>query len=388
MTARGKDRAGRSEPDRASGQGRDNREKRFVLTPASKIRPENPRWAWEGRIPLKAVSLLIGPPGLGKSTVQAMLAAQLTRGEAPGEFHGKPVKVVMVSAEDSAASTIRPRLEAAGADLARVLLLTVEIDDATGMMALPSDVKRLRNALRRVRARVLFIDPLVAYLDEGVDSYKDQHVRRVIAMLTQMAEELGVAINAVMHLNKKETQDILARISGAGGFGAAARSVLAVGRDPNDPDRARGGMRVIAHVKCNVGPQLPSLAAHIEPVALPHAGEDVLTSRLVLDGESPVEGAELLLAAISSDERLAREEAADFLREQLANGREVRASELLSRAKDELDVSANTLRRAKKEVGVRTREVRGNTGSYWVWFIPPPDVANAAEPKKRRKRGR
>ena len=48
------------------------------------------------------------------------------------------------------------------------------------------------------------------------------------------------------------------------GIVAAARSALMVGKSPGDPD-----LRVLAHVKSNLGPLAPSLS--FEPVSTPGA---------------------------------------------------------------------------------------------------------------------
>ena len=71
--------------------------------------------------------VLDGDPGLGKSTVTLDLAARLSTGARMP--HGPstigPVNVVVLSAEDGLADTIRPRLDAAGGDPKRVVTLTI-----------------------------------------------------------------------------------------------------------------------------------------------------------------------------------------------------------------------------------------------------------------------
>ncbi len=54
--------------DGSAGDGRPFQAE-AVLTPASDIRPERIEWTWQGRIPFGSVTLLVGEPGLGKSTV-------------------------------------------------------------------------------------------------------------------------------------------------------------------------------------------------------------------------------------------------------------------------------------------------------------------------------
>jgi len=58
------------------------------LVAASDVRIERVRWAWENRIPLRAVTLLAGLEGLGKTVLMLWLLAKLTRGTLPGELFG------------------------------------------------------------------------------------------------------------------------------------------------------------------------------------------------------------------------------------------------------------------------------------------------------------
>ncbi len=113
----------------------------------------------------------------------------------------------------------------------------------------------------------------------------------------------------------------LARVSGSVGFTAAARSVVVLARDPEDPEGETGSRRVIAHAKCNVGPLAPSLCARIEPrLVQADCGTNLETSRVVLLGETAQSARDLLEQPGSSEERSARDEAAGFLRAELANG--------------------------------------------------------------------
>ncbi len=327
-------------------------------------------WAWQGRFPLRAVSLLVGVPGLGKSTLQALLAAHLSRGAAEGDLQGEPVTVLMANAEDSPSTTIRPRLEVAGADLHRVIFVHLEIDGVSGTMTLPDDVERLREAMRRSGARVLMVDPVMAYMSGSTDSHKDQHVRRVLAPLAQLADELDVAVVGVMHLNKRESADRLARVSGSTGFTAAARSVVAFGRDPHDEERERGSLRIIAHAKCNVGPEMPSLACHIEGDTIEQNGHTISTSRLLLDGESDVSPNDLLAVPASKEERSEVDEACDFLLGALAAG-ERPVADLLREAQRE-GIAKRTLYRAREALRLESvkLEVEFGAARRRAWKLP------------------
>src|SRR5205807_3082914 len=76
-------------------------------------------WLWPSRIPLGKLTLFAGDPGLGKSLITLDIAARVTRGvDWPDSgLNEKRGSVIILSAEDDASDTIRPRLRAAGADL-------------------------------------------------------------------------------------------------------------------------------------------------------------------------------------------------------------------------------------------------------------------------------
>src|SRR5262249_31733160 len=91
------------------------------LVPLNDVAPAAVRWLWRGWVPLGKVTVLDGDAGLGKSTLLLDLAARVSTGaEMPDGTPGPRAGVVVVSAEDGLGDTIRPRLEAAGADLRRV----------------------------------------------------------------------------------------------------------------------------------------------------------------------------------------------------------------------------------------------------------------------------
>lgn len=108
-----------------------------ILTPYSAIDAKLTRWAWQDRIPMGALALLTGSEGLGKTALGLALVAQLTRGELPGDLHGTPVKVALLTPEDDAGATIRKRLDAAGADVSRVFDMQMKKDTTARGFCLP-----------------------------------------------------------------------------------------------------------------------------------------------------------------------------------------------------------------------------------------------------------
>jgi len=298
-------------------RGDAGRQLRF--TAASTIRPERTRWLWRDRVPLGAVTLLAGKQGLGKSTLTVELAARLSRGELPGDLRGSRAGTLVVSYEDAPSSTISPRLRAAEADLARVHIVTAEVEGVPDLVALPVDLDELGRAARLHQARLLVVDPLVAALPAGeLNAHRDQDVRRALAPLGQLAEEHDLAVVALIHFNKAQGTDAVARVSGSTGFTAAARSVLAFGADPEDPDGEEGPARVLAHAKSNLGPRAASVRCRLEGREIEGLDRSrIETSRLVVGNECETCASDLLAPVA---DRSRADAAADFLERELASG--------------------------------------------------------------------
>ena len=342
--------ASRYEPEPESEGGR--RALEVVGTESVTHRPVE--WLWEGRIPYGELTLLVGDPGVGKSLLTCWLAARVAGG---GGY------ALLVSAEDDPARTIRPRLEAAGADLRKVGLLQARAGGVEDVVTLPADADRITNIVRDTGARLLVVDPLSAHLEESVNSWRDQSVRRALAPLARAAQTTGCAVVVVAHLNKLRGAEATYRVGGSIGIPAAARSVLLLARDPDDPD---GDQRVLAHAKSNLAPLAASLALRV--VAPPARGGQ---PRLEVLGEVDHSARDLLNE--QAIEPAARDDAKEFLLEALADG--PRPAKELFREAREAGVSEITLRRAAKTLGITRRRVsqRGGNrgGGWWEWALPP-----------------
>jgi hypothetical protein len=244
--------------------------RKLTLTTADCIKSGRVRWLWDGWVPLGALTVVAGEPGLGKSTLTgAHLAACITRGALAGELHGNPADVLIASAEDDWSAVIVPRLMAANGNLERVHRVDISDDDGAGTFILPDDVKRLELALDVLAeagrtVAMLVVDPIGAFLSAGTDSHKDASVRRALTPAAQLAMDRGMAVVAVAHLTKDASARLMSRVSGSVAFGAAPRSVIGFARDPDDPDGEQGADRIIVHAKSNVGRYATSLTARVE----------------------------------------------------------------------------------------------------------------------------
>jgi len=349
------------------------RDYRAVLVRVSDVAAERVRWLWKDRLAFGKVALGEGNPGQGKSTFTLDLAARLTTGRPmPGETLAGPVRgVVLLSLEDAIADTIRPRLEAAGADLERVFVLTgVKTRGGEDVPVLPAHLDVLEEACRRVSAGLIVIDPFMAYLDPSVDSHKDQHVRRALAPLCQLAERMNVAVLIIRHLNKASGGDPMYRGGGSIGIIGAVRSSLIIGRDPADEQA-----RVVALNKSNNGPDdARALRFKLENTA---AG----VARIVWLGECDLTAADVLGVPLDGEGRSALGDAQTILQDLLANG-PMRGRDVQRHARD-AGVSDATLGRARSALRIVSRKVGYNGETYWAWSLPdtvPPGPVCPSQP--------
>jgi hypothetical protein len=347
---------------------------RVTVESFAEIHTRRTRWAWAGRIPLGSPTLLVGREKLGKSTLTCKLAAELSRGKLDGDLAGEPSNVLMLSYEDSASGTIKPRLLAAGADLRRVFRLTAQRDGFRDLVSLPDDVDAVGAMVGEHACRLVIVDPFSASLGEGVNTHRDQHMRRAIAQLAQIAEAHDAALLLVAHFNKSPQGDSLTRVLGARALTAASRSVLVFGRPPDAEDRAPE--RILAHAACNLSAEAPSLACKVEPREVPTEVGTIPTSRLVIVGETDAR-ADDLLASRSDDERTDRAVAAEWLAEQLADG-EWHASAALKAAANADGISTRTLHRARQLLGVEDVRRGMPATSHWRLPVVPPLVGTTA----------
>lgn len=195
--------------------------------PFSQIREEKVEWLVPSMLPLGCVSLLVGRGGQGKSTFCGHLAAKLSRGEPafPGDRPTEPANTLFISAEDSLSHVLVPRIRVAGGDLTRIHGWDL---DARGL-TLPDDVDDLEDAILRIGARLVVIDPLSAFLNSRIDSHKDAGVRAALRPLHVLAERNQVALLGVMHLNKSAGGSVDVRISGSTAWSNAGRASLVFG---------------------------------------------------------------------------------------------------------------------------------------------------------------
>ena len=332
-----------------------NQKEALEFIPSSHFGDDEVEWLSRGRIPLGALTILAGDPGLGKTQYGTFLAAALSTGMTSGALAGRPSETLFASIEDDPKRTIKPRLELAGAVLDRVHLLGKSNDGLNVSFTIPDDIQLLRDAVEHSAAKLLFLDPLVGFFPSTINADRNQDVRRALAPLVRLAEDFNIAVVCVNHLTKGDSLDILKRISGSGGLVAAARSVLFFGRDPSNPT---GNTRILSHEKCNVGKLAETQKFEVE--------QNDTTSKLKLIGTSPFTAMDSLDLGSSPQEVERRQLAVKFLKEELMF--DAQSATDIRRIGGTLGLGERELAFARKETGASY--YRDTVSQKWMLYMP------------------
>jgi putative DNA primase/helicase len=331
----------------------------YVLTPARLHKRQQIDWLWTNRIPFGEVTLLEGDPGIGKSMLTAALAAAVTGGKSlPGEEPLEPASAIIASLEDHPEAVIRPRLEAAGADLDRAMLINM-LDHRSWdrPLRLPEDLTRLDDMLQRTHAALLVIDPLMAVLGRDINSDRDQDVREALGPLGEIARSHRTAILIVRHLNKAVGKSAIYRGGGSIGIGGLARSALLLSKHPHERDRI-----ILTQTKSNLG-------ARAKGVIMSIATEDGV-GRIIWEGEDDLTSDEVLSEQAKGTTRnkaTKRSEIERWLSDILADG-PVPAKEVEALA-EEAGYSGSMLRKVKDSLGIRADRTGFGANGAWMWTL-------------------
>lgn len=305
----------------------------------SEVQSQEIEWLWYPFIPYGKLTIIQGDPGDGKTTMVLNLAAKLSKGEALDENMKvtEPVNVIYQTAEDGLADTVKPRLELAGADCERIIVID-ESDKSLSMVD-----ERLEQAIVRTGARLLILDPIQAYLGGGMDMNRANEARDMTKKLGALAEKTKCAIILIGHMNKASGNKAAYRGMGSIDFFAVARSVLLVGRVEGESNT-----RAVVKIKNNLAAFGHPKAFALSEDGFKWLGDYEITVDEVLGGITPKANK--------------MEQAKQMLRELAETQSAVLSNEIFDRA-NELGISKRTLENAKKELGVQTRKI--NNAWYW-----------------------
>lgn len=296
---------------------------------------------WYPYIPYGKITIVQGDPGEGKSTIMIQIAALITNGKLmpDGSGEGIPGNVIYQAAEDGIEDTVKPRLEAAGADCRRIAFLEQSDEEPIRL-----DDERLAQAIESMQAKLLVIDPLQAYL--GIDSdMKSNSIRAVFGRLGKVAERTGCAVVLIGHMNKSGSTKGIYRGLGSIDIAAVARSILMVGRDRNNPY-----IRVLLQIKNNLAPEGRAFVFELNP-----------KSGFSWIGQDDYEIEDLLLQKAKGESKL--DKAKDYLK-LLLNGSDLPCADIMEKMRTN-GIGTRTVEQAKKDMGIISYKL----GDKWYWQL-------------------
>ena len=307
------------------------------------IQSRKVRWIWYPYIALGKITLLQGDPGDGKSTMMLNLIAELSRaGQLPNKMKiTAPIRSLYQCSEDDACETIKPRLETFNANCSNV-----EFIDEEMVENLTLDDEKIREAIVLFQPQLVVIDPLQSYIGEGCSIYTSSRARKLMHNLSIWATKYKCAIVLISHFTKNESAKDLYRGIGSIDVVAAARSVLQVESDADNPD-----MKRVKQVKNSLAPK----------------GEDVFyeLSRDVGFRWLDTVQKDTVKSEREKNKPISKTEAAAvFIADRLQDGM-LPANELLDLFKG-MSLSDRSIRNAKKELGIKSVRKDGQ----WYWSLP------------------
>ena len=319
-------------------------EKSNGITLYNDIRTSHVRWLWYPFIAAGKITLLQGDPGDGKSTMMMNMISEISNGNCvtDGKTFGIPKRVIYQCSEDDASDTIKPRLEACGANCKNIAFINEDFDNV-----LTLDDDRVKQAIIDFRPVLLVIDPVQAYLGNDSDLLVAGRLRKLLRRLALLASTYECAIILVGHLNKKEGGKCLYRSLGSIDLVAAARSVLQIERDKVDPH-----IRIVRQIKNSLAPNDSSFRFEIRP--------EIGFRWLGVVNPLPVNDVyeEIPMSA-------KRERAALRLKEILADS-DMQATVALNTLEDE-GLRKSTVEYTKRILGIRSYR----KDSKWYWSLHP-----------------
>lgn len=305
----------------------------------SEVEAQEIEWLWYPFIPYGKLTIIQGDPGDGKTTMVLNVAAKLSKGEGLDENMKvtEPINIIYQTAEDGLADTVKPRLELAGADCEKIMVID-ESDKSLSMID-----ERLEEAIVQTGARLLILDPIQAYLGGGMDMNRANEARDMTKKLGALAEKTKCAIVLIGHMNKAAGNKAAYRGMGSIDFFAVARSVLLVGRIEGEEN-----LRAVVQIKNNLATFGHPKAFELSENGFLWCGDYEITVDEVLGGIAPkankMEQAKRILCDLAETQNA------------------VQSNEVFELAQEH-GISKRTMENAKKELGIRAKKI--NNSWYW-----------------------
>ncbi|MBA7605992.1 hypothetical protein ES703_13128 [subsurface metagenome] len=355
----------------------------IILERLSDIEPVPINWLWFPRYPLGKVGMLVGNPDVGKSFLSLDMAARISTGSLWPDVDNLPEgsnrapkgNVIILTAEDGLADTVRPRLDKMEADCSKIFALKgvhLEQKDeqpkfwpdnklpATNSFSLSRDLEALEKKLKQVGdVKLIIIDPLSAYYGTRIDTHRNAAIRSVLMPLAELAERQNVCIIGITHLRKTISEAAIYRVTGSIGQTAQARVAWLIYPKKENRDR-----RLLICLKNNLSREKPGLAFEIIDGRVEYEKGIISETADEIFQDESEHGANV-------------QEAIEFLDGLFVDDPNPKAIVVLEKAR-KAGISERTLRRAKAERNIISRQ---HTSGYWRWEKAEQERGDKSEDK-------
>lgn len=325
--------------------------------------PVTPKdWLWPDMIAARKMLVLMGPPGVGKSTIAMDIAARVTTGRdwPDGSINSTVGDVAFLEAEDDQEEDSRPRAEAAGADMSRINIVDEarNLSTAAGIASLERELDRMDNP------RLIVLSPYRSYFGgkDNKETNNEVEIRRRLKPMMDLAKARRCAVICIGHKKPGSSGRSAEDAAGPQAYGKALRAMITAAEDTTDPvfkQNPKHARRVLFSAKANNGGDGFELLYKTQIVRI-SSGE--VTSRIEWLGLRETTCPELLALPAPG----ARETAMEWLREFLSRGPKP-AAEIVAAAV-RAGHSRPTLYRAREQLGVLggREEFQGTA----LWRLP------------------
>lgn len=326
----------------------------------STVESTKTEWLWYPYIPLGKITLMTADPGTGKTFFSLYLASQISTGRPfyGQELYNEPGVVVYQTAEDGIADTLKPRLEPMKPNFENIYIFNEEKE------SLSLSDEKIEQIMKDLHPKLMIFDPLQAYLGADVDMHRANEVRPVLGRIGHLAEKYKCSVLFIMHNSKMSQNSALHRALGSIDIPAVARSMLILGKNPDNPNKGK----IMCHEKSSLAPHGKSILFEIDPSL----------GGIVFSGFSDLKADDILNVRSGTRNKpsTTRDEIADeLLTEYFGENDHIILPSIKSLC-EELECSRGTLYNARDELQLQCFSVGYGKEKMTYWVLPDVDIEN------------
>ncbi|MDY4048418.1 AAA family ATPase [Negativibacillus massiliensis] len=215
---------------------------------AADVPYEEPKWTIAPYFQRGKGTLIQGDSGSGKTAFVCAVAAHVSTGKPLlNSTIETPGNVLVLSVEDDQ-PILRGRIEASGGDLTKIFFH----NNPAGLTFTSPEIWSI---VKQYQIKLIIFDPFQAFLGSGIDMFRANETRPVLARLFELCDQGDCAVIIVAHTSKSSDKSAVNRSLGSVDIPASMRSVMQLIRNPDNPDQC-----IMVHVKSSNAPRGRSIA--------------------------------------------------------------------------------------------------------------------------------